>query len=511
MSPSVFQQAVESRRALAVCLFVTVAAFQFGYDSSYYSGILTMQPFLKIFGHLDPVKGVYVLSAERQSLTTSIINAGEFVGAISSFVIGERLGPRSGLFVSSAAVIIGTLIQVLAPNVGALIAGRLILGYAVGLISCLVPVYIADCAPARFRGALVSMYQYCLGLGLLLGVIVDYCTKDRTDTASFKIPIAVQFVFPVVLVPGLLLFVPESPRWLVQTNNIDKAKRSIMRLTGKSAERAEEDVTQLRLLQPMSNESSWRGIFTWGPEGRKAYLGCALQALQQATGINFITGYGIVFFFQIGIDNPFLIQMGLYLVAMPAVWMSQYAIEKFGRRPILIISGLLTFAVLIIMGGAGLTKHKSTPLEQTIVAMVYIFLVVFNLGWGPTVWVVTSEIATGPNRSKLFALSTGSNWFFNWVVSFSFPYLFNADAAGMGAKIGFLYGALTLCAVVWVYFLLPETSGLSLEQIQMAFEAGASPRSFKESALILAASAEEELRDLPNDKEVAINYVETVS
>ncbi|KAH0359487.1 general substrate transporter, partial [Aureobasidium melanogenum] len=452
------------------------------------SGILAMQPFLKIFGHLDPVKGVYVMSAERQSLTTSIINAGEFVGAISSFVIGERLGPRSGLFVSSAAVIIGTLIQVLAPNVGALIAGRLILGYAVGLISCLVPVYIADCAPARFRGALVSMYQYCLGLGLLLGVIVDYCTKDRTDTASFKIPIAVQFVFPVVLVPGLLLFVPESPRWLVQTNNIDEAKRSIMRLTGKSTERAEEEVTQLRLLQPMSNESSWRGIFTWGPEGRKAYLGCALQALQQATGINFITGYGIVFFFQIGIDNPFLIQMGLYLVAMPAVWMSQYAIEKFGRRPILIISGLLTFAVLIIMGGAGLTKHKSTPLEQTIVAMVYIFLVVFNLGWGPTVWVVTSEIAIGPNCSLCLP-----------------------DPTGMGAKIGFLYGALTLCAVVWVYFLLPETSGLSLEQIQMAFEAGAPPRSFKESALILAASAEEELRELPNDKEVAINYVETVS
>ncbi|KAG9958768.1 general substrate transporter, partial [Aureobasidium melanogenum] len=491
MSSSAFQQAVDSRRALAVCLFVTIAAFQFGYDSSYYSGILAMQPFLKIFGHLDPVKGVYVMSAERQSLTTSIINAGEFVGAISSFVIGERLGPRSGLFVSSAAVIIGTLIQVLAPNVGALIAGRLIL--------------------ARFRGALVSMYQYCLGLGLLLGVIVDYCTKDRTDTASFKIPIALQFVFPVVLVPGLLLFVPESPRWLVQTNNIDKAKRSIMRLTGKSAERAEEEVTQLRLLQPMSNESSWRSIFTWGPEGRKAYLGCALQALQQATGINFITGYGIVFFFQIGIDNPFLIQMGLYLVAMPAVWMSQYAIEKFGRRLILIISGLLTFAVLVIMGGAGLAKHKSVPLEQTIVAMVYIFLVVFNLGWGPTVWVVTSEIATGPNRSKLFALSTGSNWLFNWVVSFSFPYLFNADAAGMGAKIGFLYGALTLCAVVWVYFLLPETSGLSLEQIQMPFEAGASPRTFKESALVLAASAEEELRDLPKHKGAAIAYVETVA
>ncbi|KAG9568725.1 hypothetical protein KCU71_g2944, partial [Aureobasidium melanogenum] len=152
------------------------------------------------------------------------------------------------------------------------------------------------------------------------------------------------------------------------------------------------------------------------------------------------------------------------------------------------------------------TKREMLPLEQTIVAMVYIFLLVFHLGWGPTVWVVTSKIATGPNRSKLFALSTGSNWFFNWVVSFSFPYLFNADAAGMGVKIGFLYGALTLCAVVWVYFLLPETYGLSLEQIQMAFEAGASQRTFKESALGLAASSEEELRHLPQDKGAAIAY-----
>lgn len=186
-----------------------------------------------------------------------------------------------------------------------------------------------------------------------------------------------------------------------------------------------------------------------------------------------------MFFFTVGIENPFLIQLGLYLVAMPAVWISQYSIEKFGRRPILLASGLLTAAVLIVMGACGLVAHKTKALEQVIVSMVYLFLIVFNLGWGPTVWVVTSEISTGRNRGKLMSLSTGSNWFFNWLVSFTFPYLFNADGANMGARIGFLYGCLTIFAVVWVYFFLPETCGRSLEEIEFMFQEHVSVKQFK--------------------------------
>jgi SP family sugar:H+ symporter-like MFS transporter len=164
---------------------------------------------------------------------------------------------------------------------------------------------------------------------------------------------------------------------------------------------------------------------------------------------------------------------------MPAVWISQYSIERYGRRPILLASGVLTAAVLIIMGSCGLITHKSKSVEQVIVVMVYLFLIVFNLGWGPTVWVVTSEISTGKNRGKLMSLSTGSNWFFNWLVSFTFPYLFNADGANLGAKIGFLYGSLTLFAVVWVYFCLPETSGRSLEEIEIMFQKHVPVEEFK--------------------------------
>ena len=202
-------------------------------------------------------------------------------------------------------------------------------------------------------------------------------------------------------------------------------------------------------------------------------------AWQQASGINFITSYGIIFFSAIGMTNTFLIQMGLYLVPMPAVWLNQYCVERFGRRAMLLISTSAVAVVLLIVGGAGSASQKTLALDQTIVGMVYIFMIVFNLALGPAVWVVTSEISTGPNRSKLMATSTGANWFCSWLVTFTFPYLFDADAAGLSAKVGFIYGGLMIGAATWIFFFLPETSGRTLEEIQVMFQHGVPARKFK--------------------------------
>jgi MFS family permease len=186
-----------------------------------------------------------------------------------------------------------------------------------------------------------------------------------------------------------------------------------------------------------------------------------------------------VFFSTIGITNSFLIQIGLYLVAMPAVWLNQYCVERFGRRLMLLLSSGMVATVLLIVGGAGTAHTKTLALDRTIVGMVYIFMVVFNLALGPAVWVVTSEISTGPNRGKLMATSTATNWFCSWMVTFTFPYLFNADSAGLGARVGFIYGALMVAAAVWVFFFLPETSGRALEEIQTLFQKGVPAREFK--------------------------------
>ncbi|PYH96660.1 general substrate transporter [Aspergillus ellipticus CBS 707.79] len=479
--PSVASAARAEWRAIAICLFITIAAFQFGFDSSYYSGILVMEPFIKAYGHYDHATGGYILSSSIQSLTTSIINVGELVGAVSSYLVDDRIGRRGGLFVSSAFVVIGVVFQVAADNLALLIVGRLLLGYAVGLISCLVPLYVADCSPARFRGALVSLYQFDVGLGLLLGVIVDNATKGRGDSGAYRIPMAVQLVFPVILVPGLILFAPESPRWLLTKGKTEQARAALQRLHGNRPDVIESEILYIleTIEEDQRSESSWKDLLKWKADGRKAYLGLAIQAWQQASGINFITSYGIVFFTAIGMTNSFLIQMGLYLVPMPAVWLNQYCVERFGRRPMLLLSCCMVCAVLLVVGGAGTATHKTLALDRTIVVMVYIFMIVYNLALGPAVWVVTSEISTGPNRSKLMATSTGANWFCSWLVTFTFPYLFNTDGAGLSARVGFIYGCLMAAAAVWVFFFLPETSGRTLEEIQVLFQRHVPARKFK--------------------------------
>lgn len=177
-------------------------------------------------------------------------------------------------------------------------------------------------------------------------------------------------------------------------------------------------------------------------------------------------------------QNPFLIQVSLYLVGFPPTWFCQYALEKFGRRPLLLISGFFMALATLTMGGLGLNSNPSYAISQGIVGLVFFYMISFSVGWGPVVWVVCSEVSTGRNRNKLMTISTCSNWFFNWLVSFTFPYLFNADAANLQTRVGFIYGSIMVLATVWVYFLLPETSQRSLEGIQELFERRVSARKF---------------------------------
>ncbi|KFZ20703.1 hypothetical protein V502_03052 [Pseudogymnoascus sp. VKM F-4520 (FW-2644)] len=467
-----------------ISLFICTASVSFGYDSGYFGGIQTMQPFLSVYGHFDTKSMEYAVSSSTLSLITSIINVGEFVGATSAFWIGNKLGYKHGLYVSSTAVVVGAIFQVAGTVEATLIIGRLFTGYGVGLLSCFVPLLVADCAPAVLRGASVAAYQLGIASGLVLGTAVTYKTQPRHDTGAYRIPMAIIILWPVILVPGLLTFVPESPRWLLGHNRYDAAARALRKLNGKtaSADALEAELAIMRTSIETERElyasAGWRQIFTWGPEGRKAYLGFALQALQQGSGINFITSYGIYFFTQTGIKNSYLAIMGVYFMCFPGIFLASFISERFGRRPTLIVSGILCAATSIVMGGMGLIAEKNESENGAIAAMVFLFLVFFNMGWGPLVWVVCSEISVGRNRGKLMSFSTGSNWFFNWVVSFSFPYLYGADQANLGPKIGFIYGALMILSCFWVYYILPETAGRTLEEIDEMFEAHVPARKF---------------------------------
>ena len=207
-------------------------------------------------------------------------------------------------------------------------------------------------------------------------------------------------------------------------------------------------------------------------------LTCALaSAWNQASGINFVVSYGAVIINSIGTINPDIANLALYCAALPVIMTCQYLFERVGRRKCVMASMVGIGLIDIVDGGIGLGP-KTTGFNNGAVAMFFLFYLVFNLGIGGGTWVSLAEINTGNNRSRLMSISTASVWIFAWLVSFTFPYLYNPDSANLGPKIGFIYGSLMLVGSVWVYFFLPETAGRSLEEIDEMFRLGVPARKF---------------------------------
>jgi hypothetical protein len=188
----------------------------------------------------------------------------------------------------------------------------------------------------------------------------------------------------------------------------------------------------------------------------------------QASGINFIVSYGAVILTSIGSINPYVANFALYSTALPIIMTAQYLLERVGRRKMLMLSMIGIALINIIDGGLGISE-KSTNVNNGAVALYFLFYIAFNLGLGTTIWVSFAELSVGRNRSRLISVSTACVWLFSWLVSFTFPYLYNPDSANLGPKIGFIYGALMFIGATWVYFLLPETAGRSLEEIDEMF------------------------------------------
>lgn len=286
-------------RAYVLCAFAAFGGILFGYDSGYISGVLGMDYFKKEFGHPVPRavdSSGYLYYTWEKSLITSILSAGTFIGALVSGSIADWIGRRYTVIVGSGIFTLGVVLQVASTTVGLLVAGRLIAGLGVGFISAIVILYMSETAPKRVRGTIVSGYQFSVTVGLLLAACVDQATHKFANSGSYRIPIAIQFLWAMILGIGFT-FLPESPRWYVKEGKVDKAGQALTRIRGQS------DITQA--IQDELDEivasyeyeislgkASWRDCFKGGmrPSSnlRRVILGTALQMFQQWTGVNFI-------------------------------------------------------------------------------------------------------------------------------------------------------------------------------------------------------------------------------
>lgn len=464
-----------------MCAFAAFAGILFGYDSGYISSVLGMDEFKRQYGH--PIVGIdgtptYVYDTWQRSLTVSILSAGTFFGALSSGSLADRIGRRTTIIAGCGVFVTGVVVQVAAIHISALVTGRLIAGFGVGMVSAINILYLSEVAPKRLRGAIVSCYQFAITVGLMLASIVTFATRNCQDSGAFRIPIGLQFLWALVLAGGLILL-PESPRYFVMKGRLDLALKALGRVRGQAhdSEQIQDELAEMQAhweYEQQLGGVSWLGCFSGGWQRNsnlwKILLGTSLQAFQQLTGVNFVFYYNTTFFMTIGIEGAFMVAMITTIVNVASTPISFYTIERFGRRPLLIYGAIAMSICELVIAIVGTLEPHAQAANYCLITFTCLYIFFFASTWGPAAWVVIGEIFPLPLRSKGVALSTASNWFCNCVMAIITPYMVDPGKGDMGVKVMFLWGALCAICAVFAWSLVPETKGLTLEQVGRMME-----------------------------------------
>ncbi|KAK3944411.1 MFS monosaccharide transporter [Diplogelasinospora grovesii] len=481
-------------KAYLICAFASFGGIFFGYDSGYINGVLGSAIFQNA---VDP--GSNAVSESNQSLIVSILSCGTFFGALIAGDVADFIGRKWTVIFGCLIYGLGVVIQMITGDgdpLGAIVAGRLIAGIGVGFESAIVILYMSEICPRKVRGALVAGYQFCITIGIMLASCVVYATEGRSDTGAYRIPIAIQFLWALILGIGLM-FLPDSPRYFVKRGNLPRATDALSRLRGQPKD---SEYIQVELSEIVANEEferqlipsttwfgSWANCFkgsVWKANSnlRKTILGTSLQMMQQWTGVNFIFYYSTPFLQTTGaISNTFLISMVFTIINVCSTPISFYTVEKFGRRTILLYGALgmliCQFLVAIIGVTVGFNHTHVDPADATKtladnipavncqIAFIAIFIFFFASTWGPGAWILIGEIFPLPIRSRGVGLSTASNWLWNTIIAVITPYMVGANRGDMKSSVFFVWGALCTGAFIYTYLFVPETKGLSLEQV----------------------------------------------
>ena len=490
-------------KAYLLCAFASFGGIFFGYDSGYINGVLASKLFIEeVEGRAACAPGAEcAISSSNTSLIVSILSAGTFFGALIAGDLSDIIGRKWTIVIGCLIYIIGVVLQIAASGRDLLVAGRAIAGIGVGFESAIVILYMSEICPKKVRGALVSGYQFCITIGLLLAACVNYAVKDRGDTGEYRIPIGIQFAWGIILATGIASL-PDSPRYFIKRGKTDEARKSLMKVRG--VHPTSPDAEHLRamvdfeLAEIIANEeyereltpaggwlAGWTNcfkgsLFQSNSNLRKTILGTSLQMMQQWTGVNFIFYYSTPFLESTGaISNTFLISLIFTLVNVCSTPLSFYGMEKFGRRTLLLYGalGMLICQFLVAIIGVTVGFNKATTLADGTtrannlsavnaqIAFIAIFIFFFATTWGPGAWVLIGEVFPLPIRSRGVALSTASNWLWNTIIAVITPYMVGVNEGNLRSSVFFIWGGLCTIAFVYTYFLVPETKGLSLEQV----------------------------------------------
>ncbi|MCA1729607.1 MAG: sugar porter family MFS transporter [Actinobacteria bacterium] len=425
----------------------------FGYDTGIISGALLF------------IKKDLGLSAFLQSAVVSAILVGAIVGAGTSGPLADRFGRRKMTIVAAVVFIIGALGSAFAPNVTLLIIARVILGLSVGSSTIFVPAYISELAPTELRGTLTSLFQLAITIGIVVAYLVNYALSGA---GAWRWMLGLGVVPAVVLLVGMLPL-PESPRWLVGQDRKDEARGVLGRVREDEA-RINEEMEEMEEAE-RREEAGWRELLQ--PWVRPMLVvGIGLAMGQQLVGINTIIYYAPTILSSTGLaaSSSILATLVVGIVNVLFTIVSLVIVDRVGRRPLL-LTGLVGIIIALGVLGVGYLPGLSGATTWITFAGLILYIASFAVSYGVVLWVVLPEIFPLRIRGSGMSVCTILHWSSNLAVSLSFLPLIQA----IGETATFwIYGAIAIAAFTFVYLLLPETKGRSLERIEVDLRGKAS-------------------------------------
>ncbi|KAK3897240.1 sugar transporter STL1 [Staphylotrichum tortipilum] len=474
MAPPTFMGLSGQSLSLAVSAVATTGFLLFGYDQGVMSGIITAPAFNNVFTATKD-------NPTMQGLVTAIYEIGCLGGAMFILAAGDRLGRRRAIILGAAIMLLGVIIQVTAfadstPLVQ-MILGRVVMGVGNGINTSTIPTYQAECSKTSNRGLLICIQGGIIAFGSLIAYWIDYGASYGPDDLVWRFPIAFQVIFAVLIIVPMF-FLPESPRWLLSHDRVAEADRVIAAIRG-----YEEDSQDTHLERDLIVDSlragggadrrstPLRALTTNGKTQhlRRVLLGASSQFMQQVGGCNAVIYFNPILFEQsIGVDHRTSLLLGgvnmiVYAIFATTSW---FVIERVGRRRLFLIgsvgqclSMLLTFACLV-PGQANAAKGAAVGL--------FTYIAFFGATWLPLPWLYPAEVNPIKTRGKANAVSTATNWTFNFLIVMVTPIMVSNIKWGTYL----FFAVVNALFVPFIYLYYPETARRSLEEIDIIFAKG---------------------------------------
>ncbi|KAF5009444.1 hypothetical protein FDECE_4326 [Fusarium decemcellulare] len=439
----------------------------FGYDQGVLSGLNTAEDFLETFGNPSP--GLL-------GTINAIYEIGCFCGAINVFLVGEYLGRKRCLYVGALLMGIGAVLQASAYGVPQMIVGRIVCGWGNGFNTAVTPLWVSELSPAKSRGRLVSVEGNLIAFGIVVAYFfnIGMSYLPSKNPAEWRVPIAFQGVFIISQIV-LVIFLPESPRWLTKHGRHSEAIDILAQLSNKegslddpTALKLKADIDSALALEEAGGPWHIREMFISGPlKIRRRYmLACGLQIMQQLSGINVLVYY---FPHILTTDVGYEQKLALYISAGLAVtyWVFSlipvFCLDQMSRRKPLVWGSLVC---AICMPLSGVLQKDITPVKaKASLAWFFVYEAAFGFGWVPIPWLYSPEIMPLRHRTHCAALSTASNWIFNYMIVQITP----IAISNIRWKTYMIFFVLNIVFATVVFCFYPETGGRSLEETDEIF------------------------------------------